>query len=87
LAPGRTAQINLSGAGSKVVVGSAMKKLLGAVQGTVSVAGTGTDSIEIDDQNGPGMSAYDPTGTSVMAVPHWLRRQGIASVSLRMHHG
>jgi hypothetical protein len=82
LAPGRTAQLNLSGAGSKVVVGSAMKKLLGAIQGTVSVAGTGTDSIVIDDQNGPGMSAYDLTGTSVTDATAVIQYANVQSVLL-----
>jgi hypothetical protein len=82
LAPARTAQLNLSGADSKVVVGSAMKKLLGAIQGTVSVAGTGTDSIEIDDQNGPGMSAYDLTGTSVIDGTAVIQYANVQSVLL-----
>jgi hypothetical protein len=65
VASGTTAKVNLSGAGSTVVVGSALKQLLGAIQGTVAVNGTGTDTVAINDQNAPGISAYNVTASSV----------------------
>jgi hypothetical protein len=65
VASGTTVRLSLSGTGSTVNVGSSMNQLLGAIQGTVSVQGTGTDFVNINDQNGPGMSAYILTASSV----------------------
>jgi hypothetical protein len=68
VASGATAEINLSGTGSTVVVGSALKQLLGAIQGTVDIHGTGSDSLTINDQKGPPGSVYTVNGNELVDV-------------------
>jgi hypothetical protein len=61
-------QVNLGGGINRVVVGSAVETLA-TIQGAVSVTGrTGTDALVLNDQNGPFMTSYTLTGSSVVSA-------------------
>jgi hypothetical protein len=82
VASGTTVRLSLSGTGSTVNVGSSMNQLLGAIQGTVTVQGTGTDFVNINDQNGPGMSAYVLTASTVADSYAVIQYANVKSVAL-----
>jgi hypothetical protein len=84
---GTTAQLNLSGTGSLVTVGYGTGRLLGFINGTVVVHGTGTDLVDIDDHNGPGMSVYHLTADSVSDSTAMIQYNHVHSVLLRGAHG
>jgi hypothetical protein len=76
------AQLNLSGMGSQVNVGSTSNQLL-PIQGRVEVEGTGTDSLAINDQNGPAFApSYFLTASGVVRLPAQIAYQNIKSVQL-----
>jgi hypothetical protein len=87
VAAATNALINLAGTANEVIVGSALQQLLGAIQGTVAVNGTGTDTVVIDDLNGPGMSAYSLTGHSVTDGPAVINYTHVKTVLLLGAHG
>jgi hypothetical protein len=61
-------QVNLGDGINQVVVGSAVETLA-TIQGAVSVTGrTGTDALLLNDQNGPFMTSYTLTGSSVASA-------------------
>jgi hypothetical protein len=82
LAASAAAQLNLSGMGSQVNVGSTGNQLL-PVQGRVEVEGTGTDGLAINDQNGPAFAPpYFLTASGVVRLPAQISYHNIKSVQL-----
>jgi hypothetical protein len=67
-AKGTDAQVNVGGGKNRVVVGSA-NDTLATIQGAISVIGqTGNDALGLNDQNGPFMSSYTLTGSSIASA-------------------
>jgi hypothetical protein len=80
---GTGVRINLGGGASQVTVGSVAESLA-TIRGPVSVRGrTGKETLVLDDLNGPFMTSYAITGTSIdSAQSNTVRFQNIGAVTL-----